>query len=523
MLDKNLLFNYYNNMEFQEEFYANFGDKFSNLNLKDVVVKKRENSCIVTFLYPSTDKEMTDEEKKEVIAWLKGNLALEKIDLKVKFMRVFVEEKLILKALQGFFEKRYKLVTSYVGVKNFSIKITNIDVIIDIQLTSRMIDFFTEHRIIAELSKFLKTNFLVDFTINLIENKDLVDEVDIENVQMKTKYIQPKRYKVEIVKELVGKKIPPMPEYLSFITGPKSAVIVAGFIKQIERKEFIAKKGRYEGMQRTYFTFQIADGKGKMDCIYFSSKVNVAVVDQLEETDYVLVHGDVQLNQAGKLCLRVDKLALATFVEKEEVPTRVNEEPVGRVVEIEKLTALEQDSMFELKNKYNEKISDNIIVVFDIETTGLDPEIDEIIELGAVKIENGNIIEKFSTFVKPNVQIPDEVVELTGINDEMVADAPPINLVIKEFYEFAEGCTLCGHNAIKFDIKFIKREGENWGFEFDNPVIDTMVEAMGSRLKISRFNLGAVTKALGITLEGAHRAWNDAYATAQVLLKLNEV
>lgn len=510
-------------MEFQEEFYASFGNRFDNLQLKDVVVKKREGICTITFLYPSTVKEMTDEEKQEIVAWIRGNLALEKIDLKVKFMRVFVEEKLILKALQNFFEKRYKLVTSYVGLENFSVKITNIDVIVDIQLTARMIDFFAEHRIVAELSKFLKTNFLVEFTINLIENKQLVDEVDIENVQMKTTYRLPQRYSVEVVKDLVGVGITPKPEYLSFITGPKEAVIVAGFIKRIERKDYIAKKGRYAGEQKTYFSFQIADGKGKMDCMYFSSKRNVAVMDELEEADFVLVHGDVRLNQQNKLCLYADKLALATFVEREETPTTVNEAPTGPVVEIEKLTALEQDSMFELQDKYNAKITGKTIVVFDIETTGLDPETDQIIELGAVKIENGNIIEKFSTFVKPTKKIPYEVVELTGISEDMVADAPPIELVMKDFYEFTRGCTISGHNVIGFDIKFIRREAENLGLEFDNPLIDTMNEARVARLKITRFNLGAVTKALGITLEGAHRAWNDAYATAQVLLKLNEV
>lgn len=509
-------------MEFQEEFSLNFGGKFENLHLKDVVVKKRDGVCTITFLYPSTDKELSDDEKNEIVAWLRGRLGLEKIDLKVKFMRVFIEEKLILKALQGFFESRYKLVTSYVGLQNFAVKITNIDVLVDIQLTERMIEFFAEHKIVAELSKYLKNNFLVDFTISLIENKDLVDEVDIENVEMKTAYRLPQRYCVEVVKDLVGFGITPKPEYLSFILGPKDAVIVAGFIKKIERKDYIAKSGRHVGEQKTYFSFQIADGKGKIDCMYFSSKRNVAVMEELEESDFVLVHGDVRLNQMGKLCLYVDKLALATFVDREELPIAKEETPKGPVVEIEKLLALEQDSMFELQNKYNAKISNKTIVVFDIETTGLDSEKDQIIELGAVKIENGNIIEKFSTFVKPTTSIPFEVVNLTGISDDMVADAPPIEYVIKDFYEFTRGCVLSGHNVINFDIKFIRREGANLGLEFDNPIIDTLKEAQASKLKITRYNLGVVTKALGITLEGAHRAWNDAFATAQVLLKLNE-
>lgn len=225
---------------------------------------------------------------------------------------------------------------------------------------------------------------------------------------------------------------------------------------------------------------------------------------------------------SNKLVLYIDKLALASETEQ-LLQEEEDDVQTYKPVEIERLGALEQDNMFGEVDKYNAKIMSSNIVVFDVETTGLNPEIDQIIELGAVKIERGNIIEKFSTFIKPTIEIPYEVTELTHITNEMVEDAPPIEQVIKEFYDFSRDCVLCGHNIINFDIKFIRRFGRLQNLEFDNNLIDTMNEARVSRLKISRFNLGTVTKALGIELKGAHRAWNDAYATAQVLLKLNEV
>lgn len=510
-------------MNFEQEFYANFGDKYSELHLKEVVVKKRENLCTITFLSLSTAKDLTDENKKEITDWLKNKLNLEKLTLKVKFMKVYLEERLILKSLLSFFETKYKLIISYITEKSFKINITNLDVVVDIELSERMFNFFEEHKISAELAKFMKDNFLVDFTINLVENKNLMDEVDIENVEMKTSYQVAKRHTVEIVKEIVGSGITPKPEYLSFVTTPKNSVIVAGFIKKIERKDYVVKSGKHVGDQRTLFNFQIADGKGKIDCVYFCAKRNVQVMEALEETMYILVHGDAKTNQLGKLCLYVDKIALATELDDGFLPEKQVAKPEGPVVEIEKLAAMEQNSMFKLKDRYNNKIMGKQIVVFDIETTGLDPATDQIIELGAVKIENGNIVEKFSTFVKPTVKIPFEVSQLTGITQDMVEDAPPIEYVIKDFYDFTRGCTLSGHNVINFDIKFIKREGENYGYDFDNPLIDTLNEARVARLKTSRFNLGTITKLLGISLEGAHRAWNDAFATAQVLLKLNEV
>ncbi|MBP3431854.1 MAG: ribonuclease H-like domain-containing protein [Clostridia bacterium] len=512
-------------MNFLENFNAEFGDKYSLLQLKSVVAKKSDGELVITFLYPSTAKELTAEEKGEITQFFKDKLNLEQMEIRVKFMRVFLEEKLIMKVVQNFFETKYKIVTSYLSEKSFKVKITPIDVILQIELSPRMVTFFAENKVAAALAKTLKDNFLTDFVLELNENHEIDDEVDIVNVEMKTAFKPVQRYTVEIVKDVIGKGIMPKPEYLSFITAPKSSVIVAGFIKKIERKDIIIKNGKRAGQQKALFNFQIQDEKGKIDCSYFCSKSREKDMEALEEFMYILVHGDVKLNFMNKLCLYPDKIALASKVDNhfEEEAQQKKIKEFESVVEIEKMTALEQDSMFEQKRKYNNKIMNNAIVVFDIETTGLDPTSDEITEIGAVKLEDGNAVEKFSTFVKPTKKIPREVSELTGITNEMVENAPSIEYVIKDFYDFTRGCVICGHNAVDFDFKFIKREGDVLGLEFDNMIIDTLKEARGSRLKVSNYKLGTVCKALGISLEGAHRAWNDAFATAQVLLKLNEV
>ena len=170
----------------------------------------------------------------------------------------------------------------------------------------------------------------------------------------------------------------------------------------------------------------------------------------------------------------------------------------------------------------NDTIKGKTYVVFDIETTGLDVSSDEITEIGAVKIVDGQIKEKFASFVKPTKSIPREVTELTGITNEMVADAPEAEFVLQEFYDFAKDAILCGHNIIGFDLKIVKRMGNEVGIDFDNEVLDTLNLARVSHLLVSNFKLGTIVKYLGLTLEGAHRAWNDAYATAEVLLKLCE-
>ena len=142
---------------------------------------------------------------------------------------------------------------------------------------------------------------------------------------MKTYRKPAQRYAVEVVKEVAGKNFIPRPEYMNNIREPKAGVIVAGFLKKIERREFIRKTGKYVGQARTYFNFQLQDERGKLEVVYFCPKKYVADVDALEECMYVLVQGDVRVNQIGKLCLYAEKIALASKIEVEQVPTTVEE------------------------------------------------------------------------------------------------------------------------------------------------------------------------------------------------------
>lgn len=510
-------------MNFDEEFLTQFGDKYKDLQLQSVVVDKKDKICTITFLSPSTSKVLDDEEKKEISEFLKEKLGLEELSLKVKFKRAFVEEKLIRKDINEFFADKYKLISTYLNDESFKIEITPIDVLVKIVVSARLENFFVEHKIAAELAKFLKDNFLTEFVVTLEVSENVVDEVDIENVEIKATYKPIKRYSVEIIKECIGSGIQPKPEYISNIKSPKENVIVAGFINKLTRHDFVRKTGAKAGTEGVFYTFEVEDEKGKIDCIIFCTKSKLKEMEALEDFMYMLLHGDVEKNKfSGKLTLKVDKMALASKVievEEEPKPKKISSDTV---VKVEKLTTLSQGDMFGSKIEYNDNIKGKSIVVFDLETTGLDVDNDQITEIGAVKIIDGEIKEKFSTLVKPTIEISREVTKVTGITNEMVADAPSIEYVIRDFYEFTRGCIVCGHNVIGFDWRFVKRYGQEYGYNFDNETIDTLLLARKSGLKVTNYKLGTIVKYLGLTLEGAHRAWNDAYATAQVLLKISE-
>ncbi len=391
-------------MNFEEEFFTEFGDKYKDLQLQTVVVKKREGVCTATFLYPSTVEELTESDKKEISDFLERHLGLEQLKIRTKFMRAFVEERLILKAIKSFFEERYKLMYSYLHDENFKIEITEIDVQINITVSERIFNFFEEHGVATELSKHLKNNFLCEFVVSCCVSEDFVDEVDIENVEITAKYKVAKRYSVEIVKDCIGKNIPTKPEYINNIKSPKMNVVVAGFINKIARHDFVRKSGAKAGSEGVYYTFVLEDERGKIDCIHFCSKSNLRQMEALEDCMYMLVHGDVEKSKfSGKLVLRVDKMALANKLEEIEFIQKPKKTYSGSVVKVEKLESLEQDSMFGQKIEYNDLIKGKSIVVFDLETTGFDKYNDQIIDIGAVKIVDGIIKEKFASLVKPTI------------------------------------------------------------------------------------------------------------------------
>ncbi len=161
---------------------------------------------------------------------------------------------------------------------------------------------------------------------------------------------------------------------------------------------------------------------------------------------------------------------------------------------------------------------DDAFVVFDIETTGFSPEVNKIIEIGAVKVENGKIVDRFSTFVNPQIPIPFRIEELTHISDDMVMDAPTIDKVLPQFLEFCEGCIMVAHNA-DFDMSFIKKNALDLGKKFQPTVIDTVALARFLLPMLNRFKLDTVAKAVGVNLANHHRAVDDAACTAEIFVK----
>ena len=158
------------------------------------------------------------------------------------------------------------------------------------------------------------------------------------------------------------------------------------------------------------------------------------------------------------------------------------------------------------------------LVAIDIETTGLDPQRDAIIEIGAVRFNGRRVEDKWSTLINPGRVIPPFITGITGITNQMVAQAPPLSAVLSDLADFVSDFPILGHN-VRFDLSFLRRHHL---FRF-NEVLDTYEMASVMLPTASRYNLGALAQNLAIPLPATHRALDDALVTHGVYIRLQEL
>lgn len=156
-------------------------------------------------------------------------------------------------------------------------------------------------------------------------------------------------------------------------------------------------------------------------------------------------------------------------------------------------------------------------VLFDLETTGLSPATDAIIEISALKVSDGEVVDEFSTLVNPGMHIPYFASSVNGITDDMVEDAPDIEQALQDFITFVGDSVLIGHNIRRFDMGFIQRDAVHYfGRQLTNELVDTLMLSKRYLPDLGSHSLESLAGHYDISYEGAHRALADCHINKQV-------
>ncbi|MBE3595433.1 MAG: PolC-type DNA polymerase III [Hydrogenibacillus sp.] len=367
------------------------------------------------------------------------------------------------------------------------------------------------------------------------------------------------------VRVVLGRPIREEPKPLAFITEADGRAVAEGRIFALERR---ALRGG-----TTLLTLKITDGESALAVkAFLRSAEDVQAAETLDvgdtirmrgtvaydayERDLVLTASDVSLVPASGRADRAPKkrveLHLHTAMSAMDAPLPV-EDAVrqakafghGAVAITDHGVVQAFPEAYEAGKKYGVKIiygmeaylvddetvivlggdrarrlADDVYVVFDVETTGLSPEYDTIIELGAVKIEGGAVTARFQSFAAPLRPLPPKITELTGITEAMLKDAPPLAEVLADFRAFAEGATLVAHNA-RFDLGFLRSGLARVGLPpLEGPAIDTLGLSRYLLPDLKNHRLDTLAQYYGVALEQHHRAADDAAATGEILLRM---
>ena len=527
------------NKEFEEKYY------FLKILKVDVIVSKK--TCTIFFIYPETI-DITEEQRQEVKNLISSSL---NVDFKiiVNFKKSFLETNLIYKEAVDYIRKAYHSIGCLLKEDDLEIiKENNNFITINQKISKSLLNTINEEEYSKNLKQHLENNFCADFNINItLKEDEILDSFIKETILPKTKKVI-KRYEVFEPKKLFGDDdLPAFPEYISNIVAEKENVILAGKIVNFERKEFVKKKNReLENPPKSiYIKFILNDNYGKISCIYFATKANEKKILELKDGMEVLLKGNIT-SFNNKLDYNIKTIYFCNLTKPNIIESTDNIEitedtssvpldnqqtnitqTIYRNLEITSYKNIKpeiyhsniQSNLF-VENKTKEAFLNKEYVVFDLETTGLNFNTDEIIEIGAVKIKNGIITETFETLIKPKNPIPQDATKVNNITNDMVKNSPSLENVIDDFFYFCKNSVLVAYN-INFDYSFINFYGKQYGILFDNEQVDALSVAR-NKLFLKNYKLATVVKHLNIELIGAHRAINDTIATAKAFIELYE-
>ncbi len=513
-------------MDLMKIISKSFDGKFSFIKLLKVVFNTALSACTVYFIYPENVESLTTDQKNEI-----KNLVINTLNInskiECKFSKSYLDKDIVENSIFDYLKNNFDSISGEISSNNINYSKKDLYVEITITCNQTVYDYINENNIQSLICKHLENNFCGEFNIitqiggKEFNTKTLEDraELILDNIEFQAKT---PRYYVKEPSIVFGGEITPMPEYIKNIAGEKMSVILAGYVENLTEKEYLPKKNKEKGIdeKRKYYTFELNDNSGKINCIHFCTKLSQKHFPLIENGKYILCLGDYTKRSFGGMQYSIKAISLSGEVENKEVTVNNTIPSTYKYATPEPIIRTIQNNLFEVKKKYPDWILNKNWVVFDCETTGLKPAENDITEIGAVKIINGEIKERFQHLCKPFEPIPGEIVKKTGITNEMVENMPTSFDILQDFLKFSDGCVLVGYN-VNFDYQFISNVAKRNQVTINFETHDCLNDARTKIAYLPNYKLGTLVAHLGITLDNAHRALYDATATAEAFLALS--
>ena len=495
-----------------------FDNAYDFLRVRSVDLDIEEKTVSVQIGMPySGENTLSEEDKKKILSFAVEILPSE-YSVSISYRKFGVDYDIVYKLIREYVSKYHRAYSVLISSDNVKIDCNDKTVTVTITVVKSVEGLFRKCNLPEGLKEYLDSSYDRENIIK-IENTDtfVISESAKEEVPV---VIDDCYIEISALHKLCGGEITSKARYIRACKTPQSAICVTGKVESI-----VAKNSKSSG--NLYYNFTINDTTGMMRCCYFTRKAAKGPLDILEEGAEIAVVGDLQNdNYKGGLSLIAKSVSLC----KIDYSSILTEDDLKRKktyvpVKAKPLDITTQQNIFDIAYEKPPYLTDNVFVVFDLETTGLlDNGVPcKIIEIGAVKIVNGVCTEYFSTLVDPQMHIPEGASATNHIYDDMVEDAPYIEDVLPDFLAWVGNATLVAHNGNKFDFIVLRNEAAEQGMTVPNKTKDTIVIAQAYRDKTGKrgqLNLRVLCKEFDIELVEAHRAYYDAYATAQLFIRL---
>lgn len=484
--------------------------KFRQANLSN------ERYLTIEFLVNSyMYDQLFDKDLKLKIERIAKELLPKSIFVKLLYTKTITTTDLVKKTFFEFVNKEMPTFYENFLSSEINVDITATIVYINIELEKFLCDYAKNSDLAQEISNALRKEFMEEFEIAFLEipnRNEVIDEIIIEKNAYSVRFVD------VTVNSLLWGNIASNPRYIVDVKDRASSdICICGVISDITEK-YIEKIGK------NLFTFQLYDTTAYIRCKAFlnvARKEQDKVAKSMLSGNTFIMQGQIKYDTYDNALIFIpNKVAFCTinYNSIDNTPKYNTEREQYLYVHPVKYQELIQTDM--LSTGIPKELFNKTFVVFDLETTGLEATKDGITEIAAVKIVNGRITETFTSLVNPEKDVPPEVIQLSGITNEMVKNERTFPEIIGDFYKFTRGedVILVAHNS-GFDMGFINKYASENNYLFDNAVIDTVTLAR-QKTKYNKFKLSYLCEKMQIPLVGAHRALNDAVATAKLFMKL---